>query len=691
MSIINIFRFRAIALIAFMAAAVSCAERTHEPEPFGTLPSQAQIEWQKMEYYMFIHFGPNTFTGVEWGDGREDPSVFNPTDLDCRQWAETAKNAGMTGIIITAKHHDGFCLWPSAYSTHTVRESPWKDGKGDVLRELSDACREYGLKFGVYLSPWDQNHPAYGTDEYNAIFASTLEEVLTNYGEVFEQWFDGANGEGPNGKLQAYDWELFNGTVLKHQPDAIIFSDIGPGCRWMGNEEARAGETNWSRLDIAGFEPGRNSPPLDTLNSGNMLGAEWVPGEANVSIRPGWFYTPETDDKVKTLDRLMDIYYTSVGRNATFLLNVPPDRRGRIHPADSARLMELRREIESIFSHNLAEGTSAEASPVRGNSGRYAAKNIVDGSYDTYWATGDGELTGTFTVTLKRPAAFNRLMLQEYIPLGQRVSEFDAEYFDLHDGQWKPLTGGTTIGYKRILRFPEITTDRVRVNITGSLACPLINGFGLYSAPEMLSAPAISRSKEGVVSIRCGSDDPVIYYTVDGTEPTLASERYSGPFAMPGPATVRAFSAVDGGKRASGVVTVRFDIAKTDWSVVSPQAEHIGRAVDDDPGSAVNVPSGEPLVIDLGSATAIKGITYDPLNEGWASNIYRYDLHTSTDGRNWTRITANGSFANIKNNPIRQETLFRSHDARYVRITCRESTLPERDYYTVGEIGVVTR
>src|SRR5690554_2626365 len=270
-------------LFLFFVSFRCYAQQAFPLAPYGALPSPDQVTWQKMEYYMFIHFGPNTFTDKEWGDGKEDPKVFNPTNLDARQWARTAKEAGMKAIIITAKHHDGFCLWPSEYSTHTVRESSWKNGKGDILKDLSEACKEYGLKFGVYLSPWDQNHPSYGTPEYNDIFAKTLEEVLTNYGDIFEVWFDGANGEGPNGRKQEYDWPLFRSVVFKHQPNTIIFSDIGPGTRWIGNESGFAGETNWSTLNIEGFGVGNKAPAKEVLNTGNENGSHWIPGEADRS------------------------------------------------------------------------------------------------------------------------------------------------------------------------------------------------------------------------------------------------------------------------------------------------------------------------------------------------------------------------------------------------------------------------
>ena len=478
--------FRLIHKIAWMAmpALLACTgcSAPEPPAPYGAVPNPYQMEWQKMEYYMFIHFGPNTFTDVEWGDGKENPQVFNPTHLDCRQWAAMAKAAGMKGIIITAKHHDGFCLWPSKYSTHTVRESLWKDGKGDVLKELSDACREYGLKFGVYLSPWDQNHPAYGTPEYNQVFSNTLDEVLSGYGHVFEQWFDGANGEGPDGKLQVYDWNLFNETVFRHQPHAIIFSDVGPGCRWMGNEAGVAGETNWSTMNIEGFAPGREAPSTQILNTGEQDGKAWVPAETDVSIRPGWFYSEKTDDEVKSLEKLLDIYYTSVGRNSNLLLNVPPDRRGLVHPNDSAKLMELRRALDETFAVDLAKNAKFTANHTRGNSSKYKAKNLADRNYDTYWTTDDNQLSASIEIDFGEKQTFNRLLLQEYIPLGQRVKAFSVEYWD--GSEWQLVDRQTTIGYKRILRFPMIETQKLRVNIEESLACPVLNGIGVYKAPE---------------------------------------------------------------------------------------------------------------------------------------------------------------------------------------------------------------
>ena len=481
---------------AFVSAAILVAcTNVEPPRPYGPVPTSQQLEWQKMETNMFVHFGPNTFTDMEWGSGQEDVDVFAPTDLDCRQWVRTAKAAGMKGIVITGKHHDGFCLWPNPMSRHTVANSSWRDGKGDVLRELSDACREYGVKFGIYISPWDRNDPAYGTKEYNEVYRKTLDHALGNYGDVFEQWFDGACGEGPDGKQQVYDWPLFHQTVYSHQPDAVIFSDIGPGCRWVGNENGFAGETCWSRLNTAGFTPGKGAPGADTLQCGNVHGEAWIPVEADVSIRPGWFYRESEDDKVKTLDQLMEIYYGSVGRNALLLLNVPPDRRGQFCEIDSLRLVEFRTAIDRIFSVNVAEGADARATAVRGcrtvnptdrdgKAGRvperFSPQNMLDGDFDTYWTTDDDVTAASVTFSLDGMQTFNRILLQEYIPLGQRVSEFNVEALGA-DGEWYRIADGTTIGYKRILLTDgPVTASAVRLNIEKSYACPVLNTFSLH-------------------------------------------------------------------------------------------------------------------------------------------------------------------------------------------------------------------
>lgn len=450
--------------------------RFNTPEPYGPVPTKQQIAWQQMEMNMFVHFGPNTFTGLEWGTGEEPEDIFNPTDLNCRQWVETAQKTGFKGIIITAKHHDGFCLWPNPVSSHTVRECSWQDGKGDVLRELSDACAEGGLAFGIYISPWDRHDPHYGTAEYNQVFLQTLESALSDYGPIFEQWFDGACGEGPNGKKQVYDWQSFFQKVTELQPNAIMFSNIGPGCRWVGNEQGHAGETCWSTMTIDGFSPS-NSPSEDTLNPGEIHGRSWVPAETDISLHDGWFY--RDNEEPKSVKQLLDIYYTSVGRNSLLLLNVPPDTRGQIAKKDSLRLMEFRAALDHIFTNNLAKDATAKADNTRGWGSRFSAINILDSDYYSYWAPDDKHQTAEIVVSLPESRTFNRVMIQEFIPLGQRISAFEVDTQD-ESGKWHTVGKGSTIGYKRILRIPTCTTSKIRIRITASKACPILNGFGLY-------------------------------------------------------------------------------------------------------------------------------------------------------------------------------------------------------------------
>lgn len=486
-SLINLFylnmsnRILIVSLFSAMLLAGCSGGTNMPPAPYGPLPSRQQVEWQKMEMNMFAHFGPNTFTGREWGLGNETENIFNPTAMDCSQWAAVAKAAGFKGIIITAKHHDGFCLWPNPVSQHTVAQGKWQDGKGDVLKDLSAACEQEGLKFGLYISPWDRNDPHYGTPEYNDVYVKTLQNALENYGEVFELWFDGANGEGPNGKKQEYDWDLFHKTVLELHPDAVMFSDIGPGCRWVGNERGIAGRTNWSRLDISGFTPGAGAPSTDTLNCGNVHGAEWIPAETDVSIRPGWFWREEENDKVKSVRKLLDLYYSSAGRNSLLLLNVPPDTTGRINSVDSLRLMEFKAAFDKIFNENLADGAKVKASATRGS--RFKAANILNNEYDAFWAAPDKVNSATLDITLPEEKTFNLVMLQEYIPLGQRIKSFSIEAQD-KGGNWKEIASETTIGYKRIVPVEKTVAKALRINIKDAFACPVVNGFGLFLDEE---------------------------------------------------------------------------------------------------------------------------------------------------------------------------------------------------------------
>jgi alpha-L-fucosidase len=459
------------------------------PAPYSPLPTQRQLGWHEMEFYGFLHFTVNTFTDKEWGYGDEDPKVFNPTDFDADQIVTTAKKAGMKGLILTAKHHDGFCLWPSKFTEHSVKNSPWRNGQGDVVKEISQACKRHGLKFGVYLSPWDRNHKDYARPEYITYYRNQLRELLTNYGSVFTVWFDGANGgDGYYGGAREtrkidnrtfYDWPNTWKIVRELMPNAVMFSDGGPDFRWVGNESGFAGDPCWATVNSAGRYPGGTS---EGLNSGERPGDSWIPAECDVSIRPGWFYHAKEDAKVKTPTQLLDIYYKSVGRGADLNLNLPPDRRGRIHDNDIKSLTEFRRILDATFANNLAKGAKVTCSNVRGGSRKYGPKNLLDKDRYSYWATDDGQTTPEVVLDLKKPVTFNVVSLREALPLGQRVDAFVLECRNSHDG-WEEFARGTSIGNRRLIRTEPITTDQVRLRILKAAVSPALSEFGLYAEP----------------------------------------------------------------------------------------------------------------------------------------------------------------------------------------------------------------
>jgi alpha-L-fucosidase len=441
--------------------------------------------WHEMEFYGFLHFTVNTFTDKEWGYGDESPSVFNPTAFDADQIVRTAKAAGMKGLVLTAKHHDGFCLWPSKYTKHSVKNSPWRNGKGDVVREISAACRRHGIKFGIYLSPWDRNHKDYGKPEYITYYRNQLRELLTNYGSIFEVFLDGANGgDGYYGGAREtrridretyYDWPTTIALIRKLQPEANIFSDAGPDIRWVGNERGIAGETCWATLNIADFVPGRADEKR--LNTGDRPGTHWVPAECDVSIRPGWFYHEKEDDNVRTAKNLVDLYFSSVGRGASLHLNLPVDRRGRIHKNDVKSLLEFRADIDRTFRKNLALGASI-VTGLGHYSREFSPGNLIDDSRASYWMPIEGKLLPELTIEFKRNVEFNVIRLREFLPLGQRVEEFAIDKWQ--DGKWVEFASATSIGNCRLLRTERISTTRIRLRITKAGAVPALAELGVF-------------------------------------------------------------------------------------------------------------------------------------------------------------------------------------------------------------------
>lgn len=429
--------------------------RRHLPRTFPftslALPTSSQLAWHRDELGLFLHFGVNTFTDREWGTGNEAESLFNPGALDARQWARAARAGGFRRMILTAKHHDGFCLWPSAVTLHSVKSSPWRNGRGDVVREFVDAARAEGLQPGLYLSPWDRHEPSYGdSPRYNDFYCTQLTELLTQYGPLVEIWFDGANGEGPNGKKQAYDWDRYHKLVRQHQPRALIFSDAGPDLRWVGNEDGSAGDPNWCAVDpgVVPYPGAEGDGVTKELQHGDPHGAVWRPGEADVSIRPGWFWHEAEDTKVKTPSQLLDLYVSSVGRNAGLLLNVPPNRTGLLSDGDVASLKVFGEMRSAWFAENAAASAFVRHGP------------------------------GEVVLTLTKTARFDTVVIREEIERGQVIEAFTIETDD--GSGWKPLAQGTTIGAKRIVRVNYVIAARVRIRMQSSFGRPSLADVGLY-------------------------------------------------------------------------------------------------------------------------------------------------------------------------------------------------------------------
>lgn len=452
-------------------------------------PTPRQLRWQQLELTAFFHFGVNTFTNREWGTGKEDPKIFNPAKLDADQWVRVTKDAGFKQVILTAKHHDGFCLWPTKTTSHSVKSSPWKEGNGDVVKAVAEACKKYNIGFGVYLSPWDMNASMYGTDGYNDFFIEQLTELLTQYGKIDEVWFDGANGEGPNGKKQVYDFNRWYAHIRKLQPWATI-AVMGPDVRWVGTETGYGRETEWSvlpadNLDQSGISA-NSQKEINIKPSGFLKGEDiggranlkeakglvWYPAETDVSIRSGWFYHPAEDSKVKTPEKLLDIYYHSVGKNGVLLLNIPPDKDGLISESDISSLKGWTKLRTETFRLNLAK--DAVVKSINGLNHSY----LMDGKYQTNWTTRGKDSTAVIELSWKTEKTFDVLSLQENISVGQRIEKFSLVYWD--GKNWKKATQGTTVGYKRLIKFDPVTSKKVRLIIEASRLNPTISELGLF-------------------------------------------------------------------------------------------------------------------------------------------------------------------------------------------------------------------
>ena len=666
---------------------VSCSQ-VEAPAPIYPVPTPEQVEWQKKENYAFVHFGLNTFNDLEWGYGDTPAETFNPTNLDCEQWVRVIKAAGMKGVILTAKHHDGFCLWPTKTVDYNISKSPYKNGKGDMVRELSDACKKYGLEFGLYLSPWDRHHAEYGREGYQKVYHEQINELISNYGPLFEFWFDGANGGngwygGANetrsiNPQEYYGYEKAREMIKGKHPKAMIFGGSVPDIRWIGNENGWAGETSWSMYDEGKAKHYREA------QWGMKDADQWLPGECDVSIRPGWFYHHREDHQVKSVPKLVDLYYESVGHNANFLLNFPIALTGQIHPVDSANAVDYYHTIQAELKTNLLAGIEAEATNTRGRG--YTTDNLTDGNWDTYWATADSITTGSLTFNLPAGTSLNRLMIQEYIPLGQRVCAFNVEVQNA--GQWTPVQvteDMTTVGYKRLLRFKTTPAEALRINFTESRGPLCINNVEAFLAPALLEQPSMKRNNKNEVTIQVLSNEGEIYYTLDGSQPSAQSLKYDGPFVLDKKAVVKAITYDPTTQKAGPVAIKAFDITSDQYKVVSPKDDKTAVMFDGLGYTTYYLPKGKKEVtIKLATPQTLKGFIYVPNQSRDASgHISHYEF--LVDGKK----VAGGEFSNIKHNPIEQEIHFAPVKGQTVTLRCLR-TAADVKAIGIGEFSVIT-
>ena len=688
------------------------------------LPRSNQSSWMRLERTFFVHFGPNTFRGVEWGNGREDPSIFNPTALDADQWMRAIKDGGGKMVVLVCKHHDGFNLWPTRYSDHSVATSPWRRGKGNLVREVADAARKYGIELGVYLSPADlyqlrtnptnpggyygdgsekilsviptdpasfESNPSkgrapspgfanytYKVDDYNRYFLNELYELLTEYGPIREVWFDGAN---PDPSVQeSYDYNAWYDLIRKLQPQAVIFGK-GPDARWVGNESGIGRTTEWSVIPLPATPDAFNWPDMTDSDLGSRAKLKpgsylwWFPAEVNEPILYGWFWHPRK--YVRTAADLIEIYYTSVGRNGNMLLNLSPDTRGLIPDNQLAHLRLMARVVDETFAHNLASDGKLTAD----NSNQaHDSQLALDGNLDTWWEAAPGETTATMTLQLPKAITFDVISLQEAVDhRGQRIESFNVDAWD--GVQWKQIDEQTTVGHKRLLHWKTpVRSDQVRIRITGSRLEPTLAEVGLFKQADYLPAPTISeRDASGSVTIESAMGFPV-HYTVDGTAPGANSALYGGPISLPRGGTVQAVHIEPDGRL--GMMASRYfpGISPIGWKVVSAdsdEAEHPASASIDGSSKTfwLTKPGGDQskphqLIVDFGSLRKIAGFAYLPRQDGSHEGVVdSYRFETSVDGKNWTANIASERFWNIENNPVQQEASFSPVDARFFRLT----------------------
>jgi alpha-L-fucosidase len=644
----NLLALAALLLGPLASLHVSAAPATTPPKAFGPVPTDRQMRWHELELYAFVHFTVNTFTDREWGFGDENPAIFNPTGFDADQIAAAAKAGGMKGLIFVAKHHDGLCLWPTKSTPHNISATPYKNGKGDMVKEMAEACKKADLKFAVYVSPWDRNHAEYGSPGYVTTFHQQIDEVTTQYGPIFEMWFDGANGGdgyygGKGGRHQIdqntyYRWMEVHAIIRKNQPDCAIWGgNYNEGgithygdCRWGGSEAGHVNDPCWPTVSSK-----KNQMTHSEVARGDRQGDVWCPAEGDVSIRPGWFWHEKENSRVKSPEKLMNIYLECVGRGANLIVNIPPDRRGLVHENDVASMTGFGKHLQATFATRLEQGATCTASHTRGNDASYGPANLLDADRWSAWITDDDVLTPEVTFTLPEARTFNLIRLREDIRLGQRIDGVAVDA--MVDGMWKELSTASNVGAIRLLRVPQTTATQVRVRITKSAACPALSDFGLFLEPKFETwIPPI------------------------GAAPKVAS-------------------------------TIK---TKGGWKVVSASVGEAGAAIDGNPATFWNThPVGkehtlpQDFVVDMGSEKTLKGFTYLPRQDKFTHGMVdQYTFQISLDGKTWI-TAAEGEFGNLRANPIEQSVSFAPAKARYFKFIARHCL--EMNHAIVPEIGVI--
>lgn len=688
---------------------------TTDIQPCGAVPSPRQVRWQATEIYSIVHFSLSTFADKEWGYGEDPATIFNPTAFDPEQWARVAKESGIKGMVLVCKHHDGFCLWPTHTTEYCVRNSPWKNGRGDVVAEVSAACRKYGLKFGVYLSPWDRNNAHYGRPEYVQIYHRQLRELLTGYGELFEVWFDGANGGdgfygGANERrgidpAAYYQWDRITALVREHQPGACMFglNDI----RYVGNESGVADETCWATQAFAGHDAMQQSanPP-----GTGTRGGKWMPAECDFPLRKGWFFHP--NEWTRQPAKLYELYFSSVGRGGTMNIGLAPDTRGLLCDDDIEALRGWKALMDETFGAELlrAGGAKASACNVRGgDGGRFGAARVLDGDAATFWAPDDGVEAPELLFEFDRPVKANVLSIREHIPLGQRVDAFAVDAWQ--GGRWTEIGAATSIGHRRLLILKTAESAKYRVRFTACAAAPAIREVALFCAPAGLILDgklAVVRDREGIVTIRSTNTGLTVRYTTDGSEPTRASALYTGPFKLPGCATVKAFGYIENEEGAQlPPVTATFGLDRSAWRVAGVSLDSpfdnggtagVEKLLDDDPETYWHTYhknktlSAPPhwVVLDMGRVVNAAAFTFQTRLEPGVPDAIpdKYQFLLSLDGETWT-LAAEGEFANIKASPgMRTVGLSRPMAGRYLKFVALHA-IDDGNYVAVAGLGVV--